>query len=189
MCLLLGLLLGLFPASALAQYGPPAPPSSTTSPGEDEHKPVELAAPHIEPESIVVLPRLTDTLPQPRVASHRRNELIVAGLGTLISVWAADRLIANNFIAEASGSWQPWLPIVGPWFLLSQVQQDPDSGAGTKTFLVLDGLAQASGLLVAVLGFVLRERRLVISLPAKPTAPPVSLGLSPAGPAGLSFSF
>ncbi len=147
-----------------------------------------MPVPEIEPESVVVPPRQTEALPTPRITYRRRNDLLVAGVGTTLSVWAADRLLANNL----SLNWQPWLPVIGPWFLLSEVLQQPDPSRATTTLLVLDGLAQAGGLIVAVLGGVLRERRTTISLPRlRPGSmgAPVTLGFGLAGRPGLALTF
>ena len=167
--LLACVLAALLARPAAAQEGPslPAPASNTPAP---------LPSIEVAPEAAVVPPpRQVEAVPPPREVLRLRLELVWAGAGLFTAVWAADRMIGSG----ASTSWVPWLPLVGPWYLLGQERQQQGENPGILAVLALDGLAQLGGVTIAVLGTVLHKKRQAVVLP------PASLG--PASGASLSF--
>lgn len=166
--LLCALLCG--PAPLLAQAPPPPP---------------EQAPPVIPDPILLPPPREEEPLPPPRLSVERRYDLLIAGVGLTLGMWAADRLAARDL--ATSWSWQPWLPVVGPWFLLNDQLRPTSPNYFTTALVVADGLGQAAGVVMAVLGMVLHKRRMVLSLP-----PAHAVTFAPAprpGLAGLAISF
>ena len=96
---------------------------------------------------------------------------LVLTAASAFATWAADRLLTQNLAAPVS--WLPWFPLVGPWSLVYGQTQIAAPSSTTVSLLVIDGLLQAGGLTVGILGFVLHRKRLVMSLPPPP--PPLRL--------------
>lgn len=139
--------------------------------------PTTLAPPAIPPAtSVTVKPEARNllttpavlALPPPRLVYQRRYNLVIVGTGLLLATWGADRLLARD-LPDSSLTWLPWIPIVGPWYLLSTQQQLAAPSPATSALLVVDGLLQAGGLTIGILGFVLHKQRYVMALP--PPAP------------------
>jgi hypothetical protein len=127
------------------------PPSADVPPGESS---ADIAAAPSEP------------LPAPTVAYRRRYNMAILGAGLLLATWGADRLLTRDLPSPYKEP--PWIPIIGPWFLLRGQTQTAAPNQFTMTLLVFDGLLQAGGLTVGILGLVLHKKRLTISLPPPP---------------------
>jgi hypothetical protein len=116
------------------------------------------------PEPVVEPPpRRTEPLPPPRPERRRRMDLVITGAGILAGVWLSDRLLAQ----EISQRPVHWVPLVGPWFLLSDQRQQQASGS-VLTVLALDGLLQAAGATLSLVGLFLYKERQVLRLPPPP---------------------
>ncbi|MCS6913208.1 MAG: hypothetical protein RMK29_04715 [Myxococcales bacterium] len=136
-------------------------------------RPLEVPAPLVVPEPVVEPPRRQlEPLPAPQRIRRQRLEFVVGGAGLTTSVWAAERLLAQ----ELTTTWTHWLPLLGPWFLLAYQRQQASPSDAVSAFLVLDGLAQAAGATLVALGLVLRKERLVIRLPPVQAQPGLGLG-------------
>lgn len=110
-------------------------------------------------------PSTAEELPPPRLSYQRRYNLAIVGGALLAATWGADRLLTQDLPAPTS--WVPWIPLVGPWYLLdAQTHLAAPSGL-TMAVLAFDGLLQAGGLTMGILGFVLHKKRMVVSLPPK----------------------
>jgi hypothetical protein len=107
-------------------------------------------------------------LPPPRLVRKRRYNLVISGAGLLVGVWAADRLLSQ----DASGSAWPWVPIIGPWYQFSQQNNIASPSTQTLFFLAADGVLQATGLTLAILGFVLTTKHYVVTV--KPRSDPAA---------------
>lgn len=118
-------------------------------------------------------PSLPVRLRAPQVTYHRRYNLVILGGGLLIATWGADRLLTQQLPAPLQASWMPWIPLIGPWSLLYEQTQIAAPNSSTMFLLILDGVLQAGGLTIGVLGFVLHKKRLSVSLPPPkgPTIP------------------
>lgn len=165
-----------------AQGAPAGPVQSSPSGSQGEPaKPLDVPAPILVPEPVVEPPpRRVEALPRPQPLRRMRLELVVGGAGLLASVWAADRLLARDLSLD----WPSWLPLVGPWYLVAEQQRQTTPNGAVTAFLALDGIAQAAGATMVVLGLVLRKERLVIRLPAAPAA-----SLRVGGPGALTLTF
>lgn len=152
---------GALVPSAPPVYGPPPTIESPPNTGLVANPPKA----EVKPPPATTAPTV---LPPPRLVNQRRYNLVILGSGLLLATWGADRLLARD-LPDSSLTWLPWIPIVGPWYLLSTQQQLAAPSAATSALLVFDGLLQAGGLTVGILGFVLHKQRLVMSLP--PPAP------------------
>lgn len=152
-------------------------PSTPTNLGPP---PTTVAQPGIPPATSVTVkpeprtptsPPAVLVLPSPRLVNQRRYNLVIIGTGLLLATWGADRLLARD-LPDSSLTWLPWLPIVGPWYLLSTQQQLAAPSPATSALLVFDGLLQAGGLTIGILGFVLHKQRYVMALPPPPPSSP-----------------
>ncbi len=114
-------------------------------------------------------------LAAPRTVNKRRYNMALFGGALLLATFTADRLLMGDLSKSAVA----WVPLVGPWFLLDLQLRQPVPNAATLVFLSIDGLLQAGGLTMTVLGLVLRERRTTVRL-AAPT-PTSSPSPAPAG--------
>lgn len=98
------------------------------------------------------------------------------GGALLLASFTADRLL----MGDLSKSPVAWIPLAGPWFLIDLQLRQPIPNSATVLFLAIDGVLQATGLTMTVLGLVLRERRMTVRLaapsPALPVAPTTGLG-------------
>jgi hypothetical protein len=108
----------------------------------------------------------TEPMPEPRVTYSRRYNMAILGFATLVATWGADRLLTQGFNSPYADP--PWVPIVGPWFLLAGQTSNAAPNRFTMTLLVFDGVLQASGLTLGILGLVLHKKRMTVSLPANP---------------------
>lgn len=113
-------------------------------------------------------------LAAPRAVYKRRYNMALFGGALLLATFTADRLL----MGDLSKSGVAWVPLVGPWFLLDLQLRQPVPNAATLVFLAIDGVLQAGGLTMTVLGLVLRERRLTVRL----AAPTPSTSPNPAAP-------
>lgn len=157
----LALALGLWggtPGAARAQDSAPAePPRQLTIP-----------APVLIPETVVVPPQSGEVLLPPQAVRRRRLELLWGGIGAFSVAWAADRFLARDL----SQDWKPWLPVLGPWFLLAELQKQSEPNRLTSALVGVGGVLQASGVVLITLGLTLRKDRVVLRLP--PAAPAAS---------------
>ncbi len=175
--LLAGVLLLLPASSAHAQTAaavPEGPPAEDNTPLPappviTEEKPAATvsALPSVPGEAASPA-EAPQTLPPPRLVYKRRYNLAILGGGLLIATWGADRLLTQGY--PASLNWLPWLPLVGPWYLLYGQTQIAAPNTGAIVLLVTDGLLQASGLTLGILGFALHKKRMVMSLPEPPAS-------------------
>lgn len=106
------------------------------------------------------------SLAVPRLVYKRRYNLALFGGALLLASYTADRLL----MGDLSKSGFAWIPLAGPWFLLDLQLRQPVPNSATVLFLAIDGLLQAGGLTMTVLGLVLRERRQTVRLLAPPPA-------------------
>lgn len=161
--LLLSVLVALGSSLARGQNLPPPappPPTVTTNPAP----PTDL--PPGEPAAEIAPPP-SEPLPPPTVTYQRRYNMAILGAGLLLATWGADRLLTRDLNSPYKEP--PWIPIIGPWFLLyGQTNNTAAPNRFTMSLLVFDGLLQAGGLTVAILGLVLHKKRLTISLPPTP---------------------
>lgn len=104
------------------------------------------------------------SLAVPRLVYKRRYNLALFGGALLLASYTADRLL----MGDLSKSGFAWIPLAGPWFLLDLQLRQPVPNSATVLFLAIDGLLQAGGLTMTVLGLVLRERRQTVRLLAPP---------------------
>lgn len=160
------------PPSAPPSKPAPAPeavvvePSTLTPPPAESVAPAPVGAPSaLSSPDAISGPGATGPEPvlsAPRAVNKRRYNMALFGGALLLASYTADRLL----MGDLSKSGVAWVPLVGPWFLLDLQQRQPVPNAATLVFLSLDGLLQAGGLTMTVLGLVLRERRLTVRLAA-----------------------
>jgi hypothetical protein len=180
----------LWSAPASAQTDAP-PPRSTTATEPVVVNPVLPTEPAPPGASVVPAPppsgalvpdaisgpgvaALEPVLAAPRAVYKRRYNMALFGGALLLATFTADRLL----MGDLSKSGVAWVPLVGPWFLLDLQLRQPVPNAATLVFLAIDGVLQAGGLTMTVLGLVLRERRLTVRL----AAPTPSTSPNPAAP-------
>ncbi|MBL9008387.1 MAG: hypothetical protein JNJ46_29270 [Myxococcales bacterium] len=200
--LFLCLALSLLSATAWAKDdGPvelpvPASPSAAASPSPsaptpnhrdaerrtaaDAPEPSAAVTPRVQPAAVSTdAPALPEpSLATPRVVYKRRYNMALFGGALLLASYTADRLL----MGDLSKSGFAWIPLAGPWFLLDLQVRQPVPSSATALFLVIDGVLQAGGLTMTVLGLVLRERRLTVRLAAPTAAPkpiPSAVGTAP----------
>ena len=149
-------------ASPPAAPSPPGPPNLPPSPGLSSDVTADGTA--MTPPS----PALVSVVPVLTIERRRRINLIIAGVSTLLAAYTADRLLARDLSQSAVG----WVPLVGPWWILSEETARPNPSSALQALLVVDGLVQLSGLVLTITGTFLRYDRVVLRLPA---APPVTL--------------
>jgi len=125
-------------------------PPPTVTPPPDSPPPTAETQPGESSADITAAP--SEPLPEPTVAYRRRYNMAILGAGLLPSPYKEP----------------PWIPIIGPWFLLYGQTQTAAPNQFTMSLLVFDGLLQAGGLTVGILGLVLHKKRLTISLPPPP---------------------
>lgn len=176
--------------------GPVASPSAVASPGPsaaaadhrdaerrpatDGPEPSTAVAPRVQPAAVATdAPSLPEpSLATPRVVYKRRYNMALFGGALLLASYTADRLL----MGDLSKSGFAWIPLAGPWFLLDLQLRQPVPNSATALFLVIDGVLQAGGLTMTVLGLVLRERRLTVRLASPASAPkpsPSAVGTAP----------
>jgi hypothetical protein len=103
--------------------------------------------------------------------SSVRLPTIVGGLGLTAAFWGLGA--GSSYVwKEPAGMTNLRAPIVGPWLALSH-QACADDGCGVTdvaraTWFVLDGLAQAGGLVVALEGLLIPTRSGVDAVPVTP---------------------
>ena len=105
---------------------------------------------------------------EPRLVGYqkqRRWGLFALGCGIFGGAWVSDMIGALN-----DGRYLGLIPLAGPFLIY-----DDANGAGTNALLVLDGLAQAAGVTVAILGLTLTRKVPVYALV------PTGRGLAVAG--------
>ncbi len=149
------------PTAASEPKSPESPSAGGTS-GPDPGAPV-LVPP---------MPKLADMelqkLPPPTLIRRRRYNLVIGGVGLLAATWAADRLLARDLSPKP----ETWVPLVGPWFLLGEQTSLAAPNVQVEVLLVADGLLQAAGLTMAMLGFVLTTKRYQVTVqPARELTP------------------
>lgn len=153
-------------ATEADQTPPPLPPApGQTAP--DSGSPPNLP-PNELPASAVQLPATPQAsnqegTPLLTTVKRRRTNLVIAGVSTLLATYMADRMLARDLSQSAAS----WVPLVGPFWILSEESARPTPNRGWQTLLVIDGVLQLSGLAVAIVGTFLRHDRLVLQLPAK----------------------
>lgn len=150
-----------------------SPPASATPWPAPVGTPTTLASPDALAGPGAAAPE--PVLAAPRTVNKRRYNMALFGGALLLATFTADRLL----MGDLSKSGVAWVPLVGPWFLLDLQLRQPVPNAATLVFLSIDGLLQAGGLTMTVLGLVLRERRTAVRL-AAPT-PASTPSPAPAG--------
>lgn len=138
---------------------PNLPPSPTGDSGLSGETDVTVIAPP-SPTVQNVMPILT-------TERRRRFNLLIAGVSTLLAAYTADRLLARDL----SQSPVSWVPLVGPWWILSEESARPSPSQALQALLVVDGLVQLSGLALAITGTFLRYDRVVLRLPRTQVGP------------------
>ncbi len=131
-----------------------------------------------EPSVSAKVPLGPPALPILTTERRRRFNLVIAGVSTLLASYTADRLLARDL----SQSPVSWVPLVGPWWILSEESSRPNPSQGLQALLVVDGLAQLSGLVLTFVGTFLRYDRVVLRLPKSSDDPSTK---SPSPPAAL----
>ncbi len=149
-------------SSSLVPSAPPNPglgtPPLTVVPSASP------ASPALPAETVTTTTEpISATPPVPQLSYQRRYNLTILGASLLVATWGADRLLTQDLSGPVT--WLPWLPLVGPWYLLYSQTQVAAPSQLTMSFLVIDGLLQAGGLTMGILGFVLHKKRMVMSLP------------------------
>lgn len=144
-------------------------PKSPESPSAGGTSGPDPGAPVLVPP----MPKLADMelqkLPPPVLIRRRRYNLVIGGVGLLAATWAADRLLARDLSPKP----ETWVPLVGPWFLLGEQTGLAAPNAQVEVLLVADGLLQAAGLTMAMLGFVLTTKRYQVTVqPARELTSP-----------------
>lgn len=138
---------------------------SASPPSNDASSMAQPAGPPVD-----VSPMPEPSLATARTVYKRRYNMALFGGALLLASYTADRLL----MGDLSKSGFAWIPLAGPWFLLDLQLRQPVPSSATVLFLTLDGLLQAGGLTMTVLGLVLRERRLTVRLAAPAVTGPVS---------------
>lgn len=143
---------------------PPASPSPASPPAD---VPAPVPSPSLSP-SLAFSPDALK-LSTPKLTYRRRYNLLISGTGVLIATWAADRLLGRD-LSESPAS---WVPLIGPWWLLAEQRQLAAPSSVTSFLLVVDGLLQAGGLTLGILGVTLFKKRMVVALPPVPASVPL----------------
>ncbi len=152
---------------------PPAKPPATVEAGEGPARPSAADSSEASAVAEVTAPALV--IPTPVISTERRRRfnLIIAGVSTLLAAYTADRLLARDL----SQSGASWVPLVGPWWILSEESARPNPSSALQALLVVDGLVQLSGLALTITGTFLRYDRVVLRLPSTtPLRSPLSTG-------------
>jgi hypothetical protein len=130
-------------------------------------------------------PSLEPPAPQFRTEEREIRGLWIAGLALWAATWIADWTVTG--LAEEREDLRnvAFVPIVGPWIQLAMGQGAGSSGG--ETLLIADGIAQAAGAVMILVGaLVKREVRV------RERAPRWSLGVAPTqggGALALSGTF
>jgi hypothetical protein len=99
-------------------------------------------------------------LPGYVVETRPHKKLVAAGLGTFLPVYVMSLLLAATYAGEEgpdSSLYTPlFIPIIGPFVTIST--SDSES-IGTMT-LIMDGLAQATGVALFAAGMIAQEKYL-----------------------------
>jgi hypothetical protein len=125
-----------------------------------------------------------------KIVEKRRYKLAITGASIVGGLWIAS-CIAGGFIEQdgkysGKHGWPLCIPVVGPLIGIASSKSDV---SGT-TALVLDGVAQLSGLAMFITGMAMTEKRLVYQFPnAGLTVQPVASPLQNGGFAGLTGTF
>ena len=165
--------LAVAPSAVRAEEAPPGSPSGANSPSTSAVPPPIVTnappaavtvnpAPEVPTEAVTPPP---EPLPAPRAVYMRRYNMAILGAATLLATWGADRLLTQDF--DSPYKEPPWIPIVGPWFLLYGQAQTAAPNKFTMSLLVFDGILQAGGLTVGILGLVLHKKRMLVTLPPR----------------------
>ncbi len=161
-------------ADQIPQLPPPPVGSRSPAPSILDTLPAD-APPPLPPKDGMTEPTVTPPLPQvqpgptPVITTERRRRinLIIAGVSTLLASYAADRLLARDL----SQSPVSWVPLIGPWWIISEESARPSPSSALQALLVVDGLVQLSGLALAITGTFLRYDRVVLRLPRTQVGP------------------
>lgn len=161
-------------AEQIPQLPPPPVGSRSPAPSILDTLPADAPPPlppkegSTEPTVPVPVPPLqSGPTPVVTIERRRRINLIIAGVSTLLASYAADRLLARDL----SQSPVSWVPLVGPWWILSEESARPSPSQALQALLVVDGLVQLSGLALAITGTFLRYDRVVLRLPRTQVGP------------------
>jgi hypothetical protein len=161
---------GYVPSLWSSWYVASLPHPAGPAPGEPAAAEANAAAPSPGLQQ-PALGSATDSLPPPRLVRRRRFNLIITGAGLLLATWATDRLMAQGLDPSP---WS-WAPLVGPWYLLGKQIDLPSANVQTEVFLIIDGVLQAGGLAMTILGATLTTKRYVVTVkPALDLAPRVN---------------
>ena len=170
-------------APPAAQPAPPPPPPpyyhpddpAAYAPEEPREPPREL--PYYEGE------------PKPPgyvLVERRRRGLVIGGALTLGIPYAISVSVAAGGQYDDSTGWL-LAPVVGPWITAGRLDDDcSDDGldfdcndyAGARTLLAMDGLAQAAGAVMLVVGIAFPKRLWVRDYTTEVSIAPVRLGRS-----------
>lgn len=161
-------------ADQIPQLPPPPVGSRSPAPSILDTLPAD-APPPLPPKDGTTEPTVSPPVPQAQpgltpvvtIERRRRVNLIIAGVSTLLASYAADRLLARDL----SQSPVSWVPLVGPWWILSEESARPSPSSALQALLVIDGLVQLSGLALAITGTFLRYDRVVLRLPRTQVGP------------------
>lgn len=137
-----------------------AEPTGPENPAAPSGPPPEPGAPLVTPLAPQVADLDMQKLPPPTLIRRRRYNLVIGGVGLLAATWAADRLLARDLSPKP----ETWVPLVGPWFLLGEQTSLAAPNVQVEILLIADGLLQAAGLTMSLLGFVLTTKRYQVAV-------------------------
>lgn len=163
------------PGPVDAPMSPRVTPSSDVPPGATSSS---LGTASLAPAGDAPAPTAEPTLATPRTVYKRRYNMALFGGALLLASFTADRLL----MGDLSKSPVAWIPLAGPWFLIDLQLRQPIPNSATVLFLAIDGVLQATGLTMTVLGLVLRERRMTVRLVAPSPALPAATSTTGLGP-------
>jgi hypothetical protein len=146
----IGWILALAVAAASAPASAQAPPEEAPPPEEPPPPPPPPAPPQAQPPQQPP-PYYYYQPPQLRpvgFVKQRRWALFAIGVGVFGGAWIGSIVDALN-----AGAYLGVIPIAGPFLLY-----DAQNGTGTNVLYILDGLAQAAGVTLAILGLTLTKK-------------------------------
>lgn len=170
----------LWPSHAVAAEPPVAPASKPpavveSDSGEGPARPAATDTSESPEVTVTSPPAPVSLTPVISIERRRRFNLIIAGVSTLLAAYTADRLLARDLSQSGVG----WVPLVGPWWILSEESARPNPSPALQALLVVDGLVQLSGLALTITGTFLRYDRVVLRLPSTAPGLPASPIVTP----------
>lgn len=145
--------------------------------------------PQPQPQAQPVTGQPTAYQPMTReVETHPNWALFGIGAGVFGATWITTWAVALGTSGEGDVIGLSFVPVVGPFVLSGIVETTVDDYYLTY-LLVADGIAQAAGLVLAIIGLVSQQTEMVAALDEGPRAPRLALRpLNVAGAEGLSVA-